>query len=160
MYVRLANVLMVNNGWLWPKYPIANQKDELWGVCCEFDICLCLVWAIAVLYSGTWLYVCNMLAMYHILYRPMRPWCMPESLTSGFLWSRWRGKRSRHSWHMRNPQFYVSGKRPISKNGIDMLPLKVRRIFTIGQTDTILLCRVCFWVQFIVSLWACTHLGI
>ena len=22
------------------------------------------------------------------------PWCMPESLTSGFLWSRWRGKRS------------------------------------------------------------------
>ena len=25
----------------------------------------------------------------------------------------WRGKRSRHSWRMRNPQFYVSGKRPI-----------------------------------------------
>ena len=40
------------------------------------------------------------------------PHCMPESLTSGFLWSRWRGKRSRHSWRMRNPQFYVSGKRP------------------------------------------------
>ena len=40
-------------------------------------------------------------------------WCMPGSLTSGFLWSRWRGKRSRHSQHMRNPQFYVSGKRPI-----------------------------------------------
>ena len=27
---------------------------------------------------------------------------------------RWRVKRSRHSWHMRNPQFYVSGKRPIA----------------------------------------------
>ena len=26
---------------------------------------------------------------------------------------RWRGKRSRHSRRMRNPQFYVSGKRPI-----------------------------------------------
>ena len=39
------------------------------------------------------------------------PWCMPGSLTSGFLWSRWRGKRSRHSRRMRNPQFYVSGKR-------------------------------------------------
>ena len=26
---------------------------------------------------------------------------------------RWRGKRSRHSRCMRNPQFYVSGKRPI-----------------------------------------------
>ena len=25
----------------------------------------------------------------------------------------WRGKRSRHSWCMRNPQFYVSGKRPM-----------------------------------------------
>ena len=33
------------------------------------------------------------------------PWCMPESQTSGFLWSRWWGKRSRHSWRMRNPQF-------------------------------------------------------
>ena len=40
-------------------------------------------------------------------------WCMPGSLTSGFLWSRWRGKRSRHSWRMRNPQFYVSGKGPM-----------------------------------------------
>ena len=26
----------------------------------------------------------------------------------------WRGKRSRHSRRMRNPQFYVSGKRPMS----------------------------------------------
>ena len=39
------------------------------------------------------------------------PWCMPGSLTSGFLWSRWRGKRSRHSRRMRNSQFY--GKRPM-----------------------------------------------
>ena len=41
------------------------------------------------------------------------PWCMPGSLTSGFLWSRWRGKRFRHSRRMRNRQFYISGKRPI-----------------------------------------------
>ena len=41
------------------------------------------------------------------------PWCIPGSLTSGFLWSRWRGKRSRHSRRMCNPQFYVCGKRPI-----------------------------------------------
>ena len=46
------------------------------------------------------------------------PWCMPGSLTSGFLWSRWRGKRSRHSRCMRNPQFYVSGKRPMEKGWI------------------------------------------
>ena len=41
------------------------------------------------------------------------PWCMSRSLTSGFLWSRWRGKRSRPSRRMRNPQLYVSGKRPM-----------------------------------------------
>ena len=40
-------------------------------------------------------------------------WCMPGSLTSGFLRSRWRGKCSRHSRRMRNPQFCVSGKRPM-----------------------------------------------
>ena len=41
------------------------------------------------------------------------PWCMSGSITSGFLWSRWRGKRSRHSRRMRNPQFCVSRKRPM-----------------------------------------------
>ena len=43
------------------------------------------------------------------------PWCMPGSLTSGFLWSRWRWKRSRHSRCMRNMPFYVSGKRLIPR---------------------------------------------
>ena len=37
------------------------------------------------------------------------PGCMPGSLTSRFLWSRWRGKRSWHSRRMRNPHFCVSG---------------------------------------------------
>ena len=41
------------------------------------------------------------------------PWCIPGLLTSGFLWSRWREKRSRRSQRMRNPQFCVSGKRPM-----------------------------------------------
>ena len=41
------------------------------------------------------------------------PLCMPGSLISGFLWSPWRRKRSRHSRRMRNHQFYVSSKRPI-----------------------------------------------
>ena len=40
------------------------------------------------------------------------PRCMPGSLTSGFRWSRRRGKRSLHSRRMRNQRFYVSGKRP------------------------------------------------
>ena len=43
-------------------------------------------------------------------------WCMLELLTSGFLWSRWRWKRSRHSRRMLNPQFYVSGKRPMQQD--------------------------------------------
>ena len=33
------------------------------------------------------------------------PRCMPGSLTSVFLWSRWRGKRYRHSRRKRNPTF-------------------------------------------------------
>ena len=37
----------------------------------------------------------------------------PGSLTSGFLWSRCRGKRSRHSQSMHNPQICVSGKKPM-----------------------------------------------
>ena len=41
------------------------------------------------------------------------PWCMPGSLTRVFLWIRGRGKHSRHSRRMRNPQFCVSGKRPM-----------------------------------------------
>ena len=45
-------------------------------------------------------------------------WCMPGSLASGFLWSRWRGKRSRYSRLTRNPQFYVSSK-DISYNACD-----------------------------------------
>ena len=44
------------------------------------------------------------------------PWCMSGSIISGFLWSWWRGKRSRHSRRMRNPQFYTSGKRPIDRH--------------------------------------------
>ena len=47
------------------------------------------------------------------------PWCMPGSLTSGFLWSRWREKRSRHSRCNHNRQFYVSGKRPIVRMQTD-----------------------------------------
>ena len=42
------------------------------------------------------------------------PWCMSGSLTNGFLWNRWREKRSQHSWRMRNPQFCVSGKRSMT----------------------------------------------
>ena len=40
---------------------------------------------------------------------------MSGSLTCGFLSSRWRGKRSRHSRLMCNRRFYVSGKRPITE---------------------------------------------
>ena len=48
------------------------------------------------------------------------PWCMPGLLTIGFLWSRWWGKLSRQSQHMRNPQFYISGKRPMAVEGTNV----------------------------------------
>ena len=38
------------------------------------------------------------------------------TLAGGFLWSRWRGLRSRHSRRMRNPQFWAFGRRPIVTN--------------------------------------------
>ena len=41
------------------------------------------------------------------------PWYIPGLLIMGFLWSRWRGKRSRHSRCICNSQIYVSGKRPM-----------------------------------------------
>ena len=42
------------------------------------------------------------------------PWCMTGSLPSGFLWNLWWGKHSWHSQRMRNPQFCVSGNRPVA----------------------------------------------
>ena len=62
------------------------------------------------------------------------PWWIPGSLCSGFLWSRWRGKRSRHSRRMRNPQLYVSGKRPMeddqcSQSSNRRFLLKLNRFF-------------------------------
>ena len=54
--------------------------------------------------------------MHHGTCMTHEPWCMSGSLPSGFLWTWWRGKHSRHTRRMRNPQFYVSGKRPIDTN--------------------------------------------
>ena len=55
------------------------------------------------------------------------PWCMPGSLTIGFLWSRWRGKRYRHFRRMLNPQFCVSGKRPMLDNPPNSLHTHISR---------------------------------
>ena len=49
------------------------------------------------------------------------PWCMPRSLTRGFLWGRRRGKRSRYSRRMGNLQFYVSGKRPVTEGTVQYI---------------------------------------
>ena len=54
-------------------------------------------------------------AMHHGTCVTHVPWCMVGSLISGYLWSRRRGTRSRHSQRMHNPQFCVSGKRPIAR---------------------------------------------
>ena len=76
------------------------------------------------------------------------PWCMPRSLTSGFLLSRWRGKRSRHSRRMRNPQFYVSGKRPMKSIG------KIGRYQTTKKHNNMR--RVCQIIEiYCISMYTC-----
>ena len=55
------------------------------------------------------------------------PWCMLGSLTSCFLWSRWRRKGSQHSWRMCNPLFYVSGKRPMVNTKVTRILLVLTR---------------------------------
>ena len=52
-------------------------------------------------------------AMHHGTCVTHVPWCISGSLISGFLWSRWWGKRSWHSRRMRNTQCCVYGKRPM-----------------------------------------------
>ena len=73
--------------------------------------------------------------MHHGTCATQVPWCMPGSLTDGFLWIRWRGK---HSRRMRNPQFSVSGKRHMEWMGW-MLPWKVLCILEYIGNNTSLL---------------------
>ena len=74
------------------------------------------------------------------------PWCMPGSLTSGFLCNRRRGKRSRHSRRMRNLQFYVSGKRPIEF---------WHQVTPLPNTDVFLKCKASVTYE----MWLCVTKG-
>ena len=84
------------------------------------------------------------------------PWCMLGSLTIGFIWSRWRGKRSRHSRFMCNPQFHVSSKRSMLKNVWRWITwfhsqFKIY-LMVIGRCDSSfewLMSYDLFWVKFI-----------
>ena len=55
------------------------------------------------------------------------PWCMSGSLT--------RGKRSQHSRRMRNPWFYVSGKRPMVHNCVSISFFQ-SQFFSVGCVPT------------------------
>ena len=61
------------------------------------------------------------------------PWCMSGSLTSGFLWSRWRGKCSRQSRRMRNPQFFVTVRRPIDLCTVVIQPIYLFIVITFSK---------------------------
>ena len=50
-----------------------------------------------------------------------------------WLWSWWRGRRSRHSRRMRNLQLYVSGKRPMKGVMYVNTKLRLRRYFKISE---------------------------
>ena len=80
------------------------------------------------------------------------PWCMSGSLTSGFLGCRRWWKPSRYSRRMRNPQFYVSGKRSMkyTQRYAQYIP---RNIYTTVCTvyipwniHTVVLCVVLLWL--------------
>ena len=60
------------------------------------------------------------------------PWCMSGLLTSGFIWSRWRGKRSRHSPRMRNPHICVSGKRPMRERAFSLAGWDIDHISSVA----------------------------
>ena len=81
------------------------------------------------------------------------PWCMPWSLTSDFLWNRWRGKRSQYSRRMRNPQFCVYGKRPMDQRPWNWMQHSSSKTH-IGLTLVhIGLCRCCGWYNDRSSCW-------
>ena len=61
--------------------------------------------------------------MHHGTWVTHVPWCMSGSITAV------AGKRSRHSRRMRNPQFFVSDKRPIYRLGQKFVDIFLRRLF-------------------------------
>ena len=71
------------------------------------------------------------------------PWCMLGSLTSGFLWSRWREKRSQHSQRINNPQFQVSGNRPIHRS-CSFVPTTIHRCWILYESAT-MWPWICLW---------------
>ena len=64
------------------------------------------------------------------------PRCMLGLLISGFLWSQWRGKRSRYSRRTRNPQFDISSKRPMGILRCNTMPLSVLRTTNLAAMIT------------------------
>ena len=91
------------------------------------------------------------------------PWCVPESLTSGFLWSQWQGKRSRHSRRMRNPQFYISVKRPMKATIYMLLNYYEEMYMYVAKLDSFTLKCACIWnpipCQSSACIFLCQHLA-
>ena len=85
-------------------------------------------------------------------------WCIPGSLTSGFPWSGWLGKHSQHSRRMRNPQFYVSGKRSMKFICTAAEPMCVCMHVHVSQTDLNYIANI-LWKQIKWMIWWCnfTH---
>ena len=80
------------------------------------------------------------------------PWCMPGSLTIGYVGG---GGRSRHSRRMRNPQFYVSGIRPMWRH-CDSRPIDVAgdgRVLGIPAVSSWRCCQLS-WSVLYLSCWA------
>ena len=85
------------------------------------------------------------------------PWCMLGSLTSGFFWSRWRGKCSRHSRRMCKRQFYVSGKRSIAWCLLATEPL-LELMLTVWETELSGTSFSKFFIKILILLFSKMHL--
>ena len=92
--------------------------------------------------------------MYHGTCVTHVPWCLPASLTSaltsGYLWSRWRGKRSLHSRCTGNPQFNVSGKRPMEimlSNGT-LVTLTPHSLYTVQNSQQMYSISDCIHISY------------
>ena len=80
-------------------------------------------------------------------------WCMPGLLTSGFHWSRRRGKRSQHSRCMRKAQFYVSAMRCMTLKHLGLALLTQVSFTTAMQTSNNFL--TCLNIIFCLAKYPC-----
>ena len=76
------------------------------------------------------------------------PWCMPGSLPSSFLWSRWRGKRPRHSHECATHNFMYLLRGPCAKFIVISVAVWYKKSISIIETVILINYR---YIDFLAS---------